>query len=213
MNIYKFIAATIFTIFSPVLLHAQHIQEWTSEFAVRYGDYRDETFTIRVLVDMESNDYANAEFVLGCRAGGELLPAMIFLHGERELQSFYNELKAIRNKYSEWLSVAKANGVRNMVKDIPIQISSRELHYYNGQMTELKSVNTPLKALFRAEFSSLSLLPTNTIRIGFNSFEPEAIPIFHVRSVADLDKILNAVNIVKIKAKINAKQQKNNLFN
>lgn len=213
MNFYKIIIATAFALFLPILLHAQSIQEWTSEFAVRYGDYRDETFTIRVLVAMEPNDYANAGFVFGCRAGGELLPAMIFLHGERELQSFYNELKAIRNKYSEWLSIAKANGVRDMVKEIPMQISSRELHYYNGQMTELKTVNTPLKGLFRAEFSSLSLLPSNSVRIGSNSCEPESIPIFHVRSVADLDKILNAVNIAKIKAKIGAKQQKNNLFN
>ena len=78
MNFYKIIIATAFALFLPILLHAQSIQEWTSEFAVRYGDYRDETFTIRVLVAMEPNDYANAEFVFGSRAGGELLPAMIF---------------------------------------------------------------------------------------------------------------------------------------
>ncbi|MBR5136168.1 MAG: hypothetical protein IKU92_03885, partial [Rikenellaceae bacterium] len=70
-----------------------------------------------------------------------------------------------------------------------------------------------LKGVFRAEFNSLSLIPSSSTRLGFDLLEGEAIPIFHVRSVADLDKILNALNIEKIKAKLNSKVQKQNLFN
>ena len=37
--------------------YAQHLQEWTSEFTVSYGNYSDETVKVCVLVDIYNNDY------------------------------------------------------------------------------------------------------------------------------------------------------------
>lgn len=195
-------------------VQAQHIQEWTSDFAVRYGDYSDETVRVCVLVDMNGSDYKNAKYVLSTRFGGELLPCSVILNGQTELEQFYADLKDIRNKYNEWLSIARQNGVRALVKDIPTKTKQVMLTLYNGNMQELKTMNITLKGVFRAEFSSLSLFPdSDSIRIGFEAVEGEALPIFHVRSVSDLDKILNALNLSKIKVKLDAKIQKQNLFN
>ena len=195
-------------------VYAQHIQEWTSEFHIRYGDYSDETVKIAVLVDMNGSDYNNATYILCTRFGGELLPCSLQFNGQNELMQFHADLKKIRNKYSEWLNIAKQNGVRDLVKEIPIYTQSVPLTLYDGNMNELKQLNTSLKGLFRAQFNSLSLFPnSDSIRIGFNSAKGEDVPVFHIRSVSDLDKILNALNIEKIKAKLNSKVQKQNLFN
>lgn len=193
-------------------VYAQHIQEWTSDFNIRYGNYGDETVRICVLVDMNGNNYQSATYALATRFGGELLPCSIQLEGLDKLAQFYSDLKLIRNKYNEWLNVARQNGVKDLIKEIPIKTKQVELTLYDGNMNELKTVNTQLK-VFRAEFNSLSLLPNNSIRLGFDTFESEAIPIFHVRSVSDLDKILNALNIEIIKPKLNSKIQKQSLFN
>lgn len=193
-------------------ISAQHLQEWTSDFNIRYGNYSDETIKICVLVDMNGSDYRNATYALATRFGGELLPCSIQFYGQDELEQFHSDLKQIRNKYNEWLNVARQNGVKDLVKDIPIKTKQIELTLYNGNMKELKTIKTQLKGVFRAEFNSLSLIPTNSIRLGFDLLEGESTPIFHVRSVADLDKILNALNIEKIKTKLNSKVQKQSLF-
>lgn len=195
-------------------LSAQHIQEWTSDFHIRYGNYSDETVRVCVLVDMNGGDYTNAIYAMSTRFGSELLPCSIQFHGRNALEQFHSDLKLIRNKYSEWLNVAQQNGVKDLVKDIPIKTKQVELTLYNGNMKELTTFNVPLKGLFRAEFGSLSLFPDrNSIRIGFEVVEGEAVPIFHVRSVSDLDKILNALDFGKIKTKLDAKVQKQSLFN
>lgn len=195
-------------------VQAQHIQEWTSDFAIRYGDYSDETVRVCVLVDMNGSDYKNAKYALSTRFGSELLPCSVIFNGQAELEQFYSDLKEIRNKYSEWLNIARQNGVRDLVKEMPTKTKSILLTLYNGNMQELKTINIPLKGVFRAEFSSLSLFPnSDSIRIGFETVEGEAVPIFHVRSVSDLDKILNALNFSKIKAKMDTKIQKQSLFN
>lgn len=205
---------TIFFVAISQGVYAQHIQEWTSDFVVRYGDYGNETVKICVLVDMNGNDYNNAEYVLCTRFGGEILPCTIQFYGQDDLMRFHSDLKQIRNKYSEWLNVARQNGVRDLVKEIPVKTEQVELTYYDGNMNELKTFNTELKGLFRAGFNSLSLFPSNdSIRIGLRTVKGEDLPIFHVRSVADLDKILNAVSIDKIKEKLDKKIQKQNLFN
>lgn len=195
-------------------VQAQHFQEWTSDFAIRYGDYSDETVRVCVLVDMNGSDYKNAKYALSTRFGSELLPCSVIFNGQAELEQFYSDLKEIRNKYSEWLNIARQNGVRDLVKEMPTKTKSILLTLYNGNMQELKTINIPLKGVFRAEFSSLSLFPnSDSIRIGFETVEGEAVPIFHVRSVSDLDKILNALNFSKIKAKMDTKIQKQSLFN
>ena len=203
----------LFTMAITQTTQAQQVQEITSDFIVRYGDYVDEAFSINMLVEVTSNNYATAKFALLCRAGGEILPTTIYLYGDKALQSFYNELKVIRNKYREWLSIAETNGVSTVVKTLPTMISARSVTYYDGYMNELKVVTIPLKALFRAEFSSLSILPSKSITIGNVILEPESVPIFHVRSVEDLDMILEALDITLIKEKIKSSQQQSNLFN
>lgn len=195
-------------------IFAQHIQETTSDFQIRYGNCNDETVKVLFLVDMDGYDYKNATYALAMRFGGELLPCSIQFNGQDELEQFYSDLKQIRNKYSEWLNVAKQNGVKDLVKDIPFCTEQVELTIYDGRMNELKTFKTSLKGMFRAEFSSLSLFPNQeSIRINFRTVSGNDIPIFHVRNVNDLDKILNAVNIEKIKAKLSQKIQKQNLFN
>lgn len=193
---------------------AQHIQETTSDFHLRYGNYGDETVRVCVLVDMNDGNYADAIYAMATRFGGELLPCSIQFYGQSDLQQFCDDLKSIRNKYNEWLNLSRQNGVRDLVKDVPIKTEQVELTLYDGNMNELKTLTTPLKGVFRAESGSLSLFPDgDSIRIGFSSVEGESVPIFHVRSVADLDKILNALNFSKIKTKLDAKIQKSNLFN
>ena len=148
------------------------------------------------------------------RFGGELLPCSIQLKGQSELMQFHSDLKQIRSKYNEWANIARQNGVRDLVKEIPIYTKQIELTLYDGNMNELKALHTQLKSVFRAEFNTLSLFPNNdSIRIGFSTTSGKSVPVFHVRSVTDLDKILNALNIEKIKAKLNSKIQKQNLFN
>lgn len=204
----------LLAIFITDNIQAQHIQEWTSDFHIRYGNYSDETVRVCVLVDMNGGDYTNAIYAMSTRFGSELLPCSIQFHGRNALEQFHSDLKLIRNKYSEWLNVAQQNGVKDLVKDIPIKTKQVELTLYNGNMEELTTFNVPLKGLFRAEFGSLSLFPDrNSIRIGFEVVEGEAVPIFHVRSVSDLDKILNALDFGKIKTKLDAKVQKQSLFN
>lgn len=195
-------------------VYAQHIQEWTSDFVIRYGNYNNETIRICVLVDINGGNYKNAEYALSTRFGSELLPCSIQFHGQDALMQFYSDLKQIRNKYSEWLNIARQNGIKDLVKEIPVKICQNELTYYNGNMNELKTFNAELKGIFRAEFNSLSLFPSNdTVRIGLKVVNGEDLPIFHVRSVKDLDKIIDAVNIEKIKAKLGKKIQTQNLFN
>lgn len=184
-----------------------------SEVVVRYGDYLNNVYAVRVFVDMNINDYDTAVYAIGCRSAENLLPVVIFFNGKRELQSFVNELKAIRDKYAEWLAVAQSNEVTKLDKVLPTQISARKLTYYDGNMEELKTVIMPLKALFRAEYSSLSLLPVKNITFGFAEAEPEAIPIFHVCSVEDLDQILSTLDIEQIKQNVDAKVKTSNLFN
>lgn len=209
ISIISFLFATI-----NCCVFAQHIQETTSDFQIRYGNYSDETVNVIFLVDMDGSDYKKAEYGLATFFGSELLPCSIQFHGQNELEQFYSDLKQIRNKYSEWLNVAKQNGVKDLVKDIPFCTEPVELTIYDGKMNELKTLKTSLKGLFRAEFGSLSLFPNQeSIRINFRTVSGNDIPIFHVRNVNDLDKILNAVNIEKIKAKLNKKIQKQNLFN
>ena len=196
------------------IANAQQLQEWTSEFILRYGNYSDEAVKICVLVDIKNSNYKDATYVLATRFGGELLPCSVSLYGQAQLEQFYSDLKQIRDKYNEWLNVARQNGVRDLVKDIPFKTSQVELTLYDGNMNKLKTFNTQFKGVFRAEFNSLSLFPdSNSIRIGFSSVTGEDIPIFHVRSVADFDKILNALTFNKIKAKMESKIQKQNLFN
>lgn len=196
------------------IANTQQLQEWTSEFILRYGNYSDEAVKICVLVDIKDSNYKDATYVLATRFGGELLPCSVSLYGQAQLEQFYSDLKQIRDKYNEWLNVAKQNGVRDLVKDIPFKTSQVELTLYDGNMNKLKTFNTQFKGVFRAEFNSLSLFPdSNSIRIGFSSVTGEDIPIFHVRSVADFDKILNALTFNKIKAKMESKIQKQNLFN
>lgn len=207
------VIVSIFFVLVSQSISAQHIQEWTSDFNIRYGNYSDETIKICVLVDINGADYKNATYALATRFGGELLPCSIQFYGQDELTQFYSDLKQIRNKYNEWLNIARQNGVKDLVKDIPIKTRQIELTLYDGNMNELKTLKTQLKGVFRAEFSSLSLIPSGSIRLGLDLLEGEAAPVFHVRSVADLDKILNALNIEKIKAKLNNKIQKQNLFN
>lgn len=196
------------------IANTQQLQEWTSEFILRYGNYSDEAVKICVLVDIKDSNYKDATYVLTTRFGGELLPCSVSLYGQAQLEQFYSDLKQIRDKYNEWLNVARQNGVRDLVKDIPFKTSQVELTLYDGNMNKLKTFNTQFKGVFRAEFNSLSLFPdSNSIRIGFSSVTGEDIPIFHVRSVADFDKILNALTFNKIKAKMESKIQKQNLFN
>ena len=196
------------------IANTQQLQEWTSEFILRYGNYSDEAVKICVLVDIKNSNYKDATYVLATRFGGELLPCSVSLYGQAQLEQFYSDLKQIRDKYNEWLNVARQNGVRDLVKDIPFKTSQVELTLYDGNMNKLKTFNTQFKGVFRAEFNSLSLFPdSNSIRIGFSSVTGEDIPIFHVRSVADFDKILNALTFNKIKAKMESKIQKQNLFN
>lgn len=195
-------------------VYAQHIQEWTSDFTLRYGNYGDETVKVSVLVDMDGSNYDNATIVLCTRFGSELLPCSISFSGQKELVQFYADLKKMRDKYNEWSNIARQNGVKDLVKEIPIYTQYVDLTLYDGNMNSLKETNVQLKGLFRAQFNSFSLMPnSNSIRIGFNTVKGEDVPIFHIRSVADLDKILNAVNIEKIKAKLSAKIQKQNMFN
>lgn len=196
------------------IANTQQLQEWTSEFILRYGNYSDEAVKICVLVDIKNSNYKDATYVLATRFGGELLPCSVSLYGQAQLERFYSDLKQIRDKYNEWLNVARQNGVRDLVKDIPFKTSQVELTLYDGNMNKLKTFNTQFKGVFRAEFNSLSLFPdSNSIRIGFSSVTGEDIPIFHVRSVADFDKILNALTFNKIKARMESKIQKQNLFN
>ena len=196
------------------IANTQQLQEWTSEFILRYGNYSDEAVKICVLVDIKDSNYKDATYVLATRFGGELLPCSVSLYGQAQLEQFYSDLKQIRDKYNEWLNIARQNGVRDLVKDIPFKTSQVELTLYDGNMNKLKTFNTQFKGVFRAEFNSLSLFPdSNSIRIGFSSVTGEDIPIFHVRSVADFDKILNALTFNKIKAKMESKIQKQNLFN
>lgn len=196
------------------IANTQQLQEWTSEFILRYGNYSDEAVKICVLVDIKNSNYKDATYVLATRFGGELLPCSVSLYGQAQLEQFYSDLKQIRDKYNEWLNVARQNGVRDLVKDIPFKTSQVELTLYDGNMNKLKTFNTQFKGVFRAEFNSLSLFPdSNSIRIGFSSVTGEDIPIFHVRSIADFDKILNALTFNKIKAKMESKIQKQNLFN
>ena len=188
------------------IANTQQLQEWTSEFILRYGNYSDEAVKICVLVDIKNSNYKDATYVLATRFGGELLPCSVSLYGQAQLEQFYSDLKQIRDKYNEWLNVARQNGVRDLVKDIPFKTSQVELTLYDGNMNKLKTFNTQFKGVFRAEFNSLSLFPdSNSIRIGFSSVTGEDIPIFHVRSVADFDKILNALTFNKIKAKMESK--------
>lgn len=196
------------------IANAQQLQEWTSEFTLRYGNYSDETVKICVLVDIKGNNYNDATYVLATRFGGELLPCSVTLYGHAQLEQFYSDLKQIRDKYDEWLNIARQNGVRDLVKDIPFKTSQVELTLYDGDMNKLKTFNTQFKGGYRAEFNSLSLFPdSNSIRVGFSSVTGEDIPIFHVCSVADFDKILGALTRRKIKAKMESKIQKQNLFN
>lgn len=196
------------------IANAQQLQEWTSEFTLRYGNYSDETVKICVLVDIKGNNYNDATYVLATRFGGELLPCSVTFYGHAQLEQFYSDLKQIRDKYDEWLNIARQNGVRDLVKDIPFKTSQVELTLYDGNMNKLKTFNTQFKGVYRAEFNSLSLFPdSNSIRIGFSSVNGEDIPIFHVRSVADIDKILSALTFSKIKTKMESKIQKQNLFN
>lgn len=212
---------TLFVIIANILIvslshsvSAQSHQEWTSEFTLRYGNYSDETVKICVLVDVKGSNYKDATYVLATRFGGELLPCSVSLYGQVQLEQFYSDLKKIRDKYNEWLNIARQNGVRDLVKDIPFKTSQVELTLYDGNMKKLKTFNTQFKGVFRAEFNSFSLFPdSDSIRIGFSSVTGEDIPIFHVRSVADFDKILGALTFSKIKAKMESKIQKQNLFN
>ena len=203
----------LMTIFCQSIFAQSH-QEWTSEFTLRYGNYSDETVKICVLVDVKGCNYKDATYVLATRFGGELLPCSVSLYSQAQLEQFYSDLKKIRDKYNEWLNIARQNGVRDLVKDIPFKTSQVELTLYDGNMNKLKTFNTQFKGMFRAEFNSFSLFPdSDSIRIGFSSVTGEDIPIFHVRSVADFDKILGALTFSKIKAKMESKIQKQNLFN
>ena len=192
--------------------YAQRIQEEAGELLVQYGGYADEVFLVKVFVDMVPNNYETATYILAFRAGGELLPTAISFNGKRELQSFVSELKLMRNKYKEWLGVAAANGVTGMVKTLPTMISARTVTFYDGYMNELKTVKIALKGVFMSDFTSFSLLPYKGVAFGYNVVEPDAIPIFHVSSVEDLDQIIKMLDVAEMKKNIDAKTQINNLF-
>lgn len=211
-NVILFLAFIIIPL--PFTSIAQNSPICTSEFTVRYGDYSDEAFVIYVFATVNENNYTEAEFVLGCRAAQELLPATIHLYGSEKLMRFCSELRAMRNKYSEWLKVAQENNIRDLVKEIPIKTSAVKLKYYDGQMNVLKSVDISLKGVFMAEFNSFSLFPDiNSIYIMGNNVSFEDIPIFHIRTVNDFDKIIQALDYRAIKGKIDAIHQNDNLFN
>ena len=194
--------------------YAQHLQEWTSEFTVSYGNYSDETVKVCVLVDIYNNDYCNAKYLFCTRLSGDFLPCSVLFNGQKELEQFHSSLKEIRNKYNEWLNIARQNNVKDLVKEIPIKTTLVELTLYDGNVNQLKKINVQLKGVFRAEFNSISLFPDDdSINIGIYSVTGMDIPIFHVCSVSDLDKIINALDITKIKTQINTKIQNYSFFN
>lgn len=185
----------------------------TADFEYRYGDYSNECYRIIIFADVEDNDFANAEFAMGCRSGQKFLPATVSVRGEAALRRLHAELRAIRNKYAEWLATARTNGITKLEKELPVKTSRVTITYFDMDINELASMELGLKALFRAEHHSLSLLPdTDNITICGYTAPAKDAPILHVNSTADLDRIIRALDIVNIRASVAKQRQESSLF-
>lgn len=118
--------------------------------------------------------------------------------------AYRNALTELRDKYSEWTTIANDNGVKQLRKDVPVKFPYVKSHYYDYPELEVgyHETNRPAKYEFVVDNSKMWMMGTQS-------------PSF--TKLSDLDELLTLLNKIEevaenAKTSIREEQQNRELF-
>lgn len=137
------------------------------------------------------------------------------LDNENEVESFRNNILSIIEKYKEWSNTAKVNNVTSFIKDFPIKFESIDVIWktYSGG-----DYHFAFGATIKSQFYVTEQMNHRIVLFqkDLSSSDNEYITcdVFTLfKSAEELKSLYNALDLNKIKNKLNKKTNIDDLFN
>ena len=135
---------------------------------------------------------------------------MIRIEGEEDIKRFIAQLTYCKNKFVEWEQVAKSNNVYDFKKEIDATFPSVEVWWVGLEWYSSHKKNF-IKPLFLVNNGDAAFGTTGAATHWNNEFIDQTFFILF-ETANEVQSLINALNITKIKSILNQEAQTNALF-
>ncbi len=138
---------------------------------------------------------------------------MLCIKGEDDIKSFVSALRQVKDKYTEWKGVAKANGVTDYKKAIDVDFPNVEIYWRGSSKWYSTFSRNFIKMIFLVDDEGSA-----TVGCGGEAedWENEYVTekwYFLFGSPYEIDGLTKVLDTEKIKSKLASKQNTDDLFN
>jgi hypothetical protein len=135
---------------------------------------------------------------------------MIRVAGEQDIIKFRNQLTYCKNKFIEWEQVAKSNKISNFKKPMDATFPNVEIWWVGLEWYSSYKKNL-IKPLFLVNDGDASFGATGAVTHWSNEFINQTFYILF-ETANEIQSLINALDITKIKYVLNQEAQTNALF-
>ena len=137
---------------------------------------------------------------------------MLCIRGEEDVKSFISALQQVKNKYTEWKGVANANGVTDYKKAIDVTFPDVEIYWRGSSKWYSTYSRNFIKMIFLvSDNGSASVGCGGEAKDWDNEYITEKW-YFLFRNADEIDGLIKALDVEKIKNKLSSKQNTDDLF-
>lgn len=160
---------------------------------------------------VEAGGLKNGGFSVYIEVKGEDTKDAFIMVESKNLNKLKSSLSKLRDKYTEWSSVAKENGVSKMTKEMDVKIPPTTIYWETPSRIHI-SANNKLYPVFSVlDDGSHTVIIAKTAKSAFNQFITENI--YWVFSSADeIDELLAILDEGKIAKSIKGEGELLDLF-
>ena len=199
---YKAMKRTLFSFLALVLAIPCFSQKEVSSY---YSTYFSKDFS--VMASYQDNGSLKEYITIESDRGDD--NTLILLEGS-EITSFIESINKIKTKYLEWVNVAKENNVTDMSKEFDISMPRVTIAWYSSDwFFHFRFILKP-RFVVTAKGKAVFVI-TGEATASSNEYITRDI-YFALEGEKDFDGFLEAISPDKIKEKLDAEQNKKDLF-